>query len=46
MIGISADDITGSNDIGIMFTNGGYTADIYPYDAPLDFKYGKPDVLT
>ena len=34
MIGISADDITGSNDIGIMFTNGGYTADIYPYDAP------------
>jgi uncharacterized protein YgbK (DUF1537 family) len=45
MIGISADDITGSNDIGIMFTNGGYTADIYPYDAPLDFKYGKPDVL-
>lgn len=45
MIGISADDITGSNDIGIMFTNGGYTADIYPYDAPLDLKYGKPDVL-
>ena len=30
MIGISADDITGSNDIGIMFTNGGYTADIHP----------------
>ncbi len=32
MIGVIADDITGSNDIGIMFGKSGYVVDIYSYD--------------
>jgi len=32
MIGVIADDITGSNDIGIMFSKSGYVTDIYSYD--------------
>jgi len=32
MIGVIADDITGSNDIGIMFSKSGYIADIYSYN--------------
>lgn len=31
MIGVVADDITGSNDIGIMFSKSGYISDIYNY---------------
>ncbi len=46
MIGVVADDITGANDIGVMFTNGGYTTDVYSYDAELSFLSGKPDVLV
>ena len=33
MIGVVADDITGSNDIGIMFAKSGYLVHVYPYDA-------------
>lgn len=33
MIGVIADDITGSNDIGVMFSKSGYIADIYSYDS-------------
>ncbi|NQT57878.1 MAG: four-carbon acid sugar kinase family protein [Bacteroidetes bacterium] len=29
-VGVVADDITGSNDIGLMFTKGGYTAGVFP----------------
>ena len=46
MIGVVADDVTGANDIAIMFANGGCTVDVYAYDAPLAFPYGKPDVLV
>lgn len=45
MIGVVADDITGANDIGAMFTIGGYTADVYGYDDDVDFRYGRPDVI-
>ncbi len=31
-IGVVADDITGANDIGIMFAKSGYTAHVYPFD--------------
>ncbi|MFS0613433.1 four-carbon acid sugar kinase family protein [Lederbergia ruris] len=31
MIGVIADDITGSNDIGVMFSKSNYIADIYTY---------------
>jgi uncharacterized protein YgbK (DUF1537 family) len=30
-IGVVADDVTGSNDIGIMFAKGGLLAHVYPY---------------
>ncbi|TJY43559.1 four-carbon acid sugar kinase family protein [Cohnella pontilimi] len=33
MIGISADDITGAGDIGIMFAKAGYASHIYPFTA-------------
>lgn len=45
MIGVVADDITGANDMGAMFTIGGYTADVYGYDDAIDFSYGRPDVI-
>lgn len=38
IMGVVADDITGSNDIGIMFTNGGCLAHIYTYEKPGDFR--------
>lgn len=33
-MGVVADDITGSNDIGIMFANSGCLAYVYTYDSP------------
>ncbi|QGH33650.1 four-carbon acid sugar kinase family protein [Gracilibacillus salitolerans] len=33
MIGVIADDITGANDIGVMFNNGGFISDVYSYDS-------------
>lgn len=47
MIGVIADDITGSNDIGIMFSNSGYIADIYSYHSSVlsEIPEEKPDVL-
>ncbi|TCP29466.1 uncharacterized protein YgbK (DUF1537 family) [Scopulibacillus darangshiensis] len=45
MIGVVADDITGSNDIGIMFGKNGYVADIYPYESLVKEGDGKSDVL-
>ncbi|MCM3443508.1 four-carbon acid sugar kinase family protein [Metabacillus halosaccharovorans] len=47
MIGVIADDITGSNDIGVMFSKSGYIADIYSWHSfmrdQLPDKW--PDVL-
>ncbi len=31
-MGVVADDVTGSNDIGIMFAKGGYAAHVYTYE--------------
>lgn len=47
MIGVIADDITGSNDIGVMFGKSGYIADIHSYDANIldQMPLPKPDVL-
>lgn len=38
MIGVVADDITGSNDIGSMFAKNNYLTHIYPYQKRGDFK--------
>jgi uncharacterized protein YgbK (DUF1537 family) len=47
MIGVIADDITGSNDIGVMFGKSGYIADIYSYEPTtlIQLSQEKPDVL-
>lgn len=47
MIGVIADDITGSNDIGVMFGKSGYIADIYSYEPTtfVQLLQEKPDVL-
>jgi uncharacterized protein YgbK (DUF1537 family) len=47
MIGVIADDITGSNDIGVMFSNSGYVADIYSYHSSVleQMTVETPDVL-
>jgi len=46
MIGVVADDITGANDIGIMFAKRGYLVYVYPYDAFEAHSADKlPDVL-
>lgn len=50
IMGVVADDITGSNDIGIMFTNGGCLAHIYTYEGPGDYRdrsgaHASPDVV-
>ncbi len=34
IVGVVADDITGANDIGIMFAKAGWVAHVYPYDGP------------
>jgi uncharacterized protein YgbK (DUF1537 family) len=46
LIGIVADDITGANDIGIMYAKADWRADVYPYPF-LQSKMGTfpPDVL-
>jgi uncharacterized protein YgbK (DUF1537 family) len=45
LIGIVADDITGANDIGIMFAKAEWQTDVFPY--PLYNKIGTfpPNVL-
>ncbi|MEC0178467.1 four-carbon acid sugar kinase family protein [Paenibacillus favisporus] len=40
MIGVIADDITGANDIGIMFAKAGLTTHVYPAD---ELRHGLPD---
>ncbi|WP_152398950.1 four-carbon acid sugar kinase family protein [Paenibacillus cellulositrophicus] len=40
MIGVIADDITGANDIGIMFAKAGLTSHVYPAD---ELRHGLPD---
>ncbi|GAB2566604.1 four-carbon acid sugar kinase family protein [Gracilibacillus alcaliphilus] len=47
MFGVIADDITGANDIGIMFSKSGYIADIYSYHADVlrEILAEQPDVL-
>ncbi|MBB3131090.1 uncharacterized protein YgbK (DUF1537 family) [Paenibacillus rhizosphaerae] len=42
MIGIVADDITGANDIGIMFAKAGLITHVYPVD---ELHSGLPDTL-
>lgn len=46
-IGIVADDITGANDIGIMYAKAGYITYVYSYDGAfvLDTTDGEPDVI-
>ncbi|MDN4072997.1 four-carbon acid sugar kinase family protein [Fictibacillus terranigra] len=46
MIGIIADDITGANDIGIMYAKHDWPTDVYPY--PFEYSFDKgalPDAL-
>ncbi|WP_077623223.1 four-carbon acid sugar kinase family protein [Sediminibacillus massiliensis] len=47
MIGVIADDITGSNDIGAMFSKSDYLVDIYSYHPSVGSQItgDKPDVL-
>lgn len=47
MIGVIADDITGSNDIGVMFAKSNYIVDIYSYSpsSSPQVKKGNKDVL-
>lgn len=40
MIGVIADDITGANDIGIMFAKASLTTHVYPAD---ELRHGLPD---
>lgn len=45
-VGIVADDITGANDIGIMFAKKGYSAAVYPYSDNMELKgAGEIDVV-
>ncbi|SFI74124.1 Uncharacterized conserved protein YgbK, DUF1537 family [Paenibacillus sp. UNC496MF] len=48
MIGIVADDITGANDIGIMYAKAGLRTDVYPLEAwdPDAVAKDRPDVLV
>ncbi|RPI52331.1 MAG: four-carbon acid sugar kinase family protein [Chloroflexi bacterium] len=47
-MGVVADDITGANDIGIIFARTGYLVHVYTYDPATPFGYGDalavPDV--
>ena len=47
-MGVVADDITGANDIGIMFGRAGYLVHVYTYDPAAPFHHGEalsvPDV--
>ncbi|MCM3717782.1 four-carbon acid sugar kinase family protein [Fictibacillus phosphorivorans] len=42
MIGVVADDITGANDIGIMFAKSNYVTDVFPYDESISFSGSQP----
>ncbi|MBX3062728.1 MAG: four-carbon acid sugar kinase family protein [Anaerolineae bacterium] len=44
IIGVVADDITGANDIGIMFAKSGYLAHVYRYDSIEGVDLAVPDV--
>lgn len=46
MIGIIADDITGANDIGIMFAKAEITTHVYPMEAWAGQGTNEPDVLV
>ncbi|MFD2611934.1 four-carbon acid sugar kinase family protein [Paenibacillus gansuensis] len=47
LVGVVADDVTGANDIGIMYAKAGYETHVYPYDG--SFTPGtsdeRPDVI-
>ncbi|MBM7551539.1 four-carbon acid sugar kinase family protein [Thalassobacillus pellis] len=47
MIGVIADDITGSNDIGVMFRSSGYSADVHSFSRNVldEILADRPDVL-
>ncbi|SFJ51340.1 Uncharacterized conserved protein YgbK, DUF1537 family [Halobacillus dabanensis] len=47
MIGVIADDITGANDIGIMFSSSGYETDVYSYSPTVieEVHNHRPNVL-
>ncbi len=45
-MGVVADDITGANDIGIMFAKAGLLTHVYAYEKPGDFMLvGDPDIV-
>lgn len=46
MIGIIADDITGANDIGIMYAKAGITTHVYPMEAWAAEGLNQPEVLV
>lgn len=49
MIGIVADDVTGANDIGIMYAKAGYATHVYTYNADKGLTLQaaeRPDVLV
>jgi len=45
MIGIVADDVTGANDIGIMYAKNEWKTDVFLYPHFIENKTKKPDVL-
>jgi uncharacterized protein YgbK (DUF1537 family) len=45
MVGIVADDVTGSNDIGLMFAKHGYRVEIYSHFEERDVHTVNADVL-
>lgn len=47
-IGIVADDITGANDIGLMYAKAGLRTDVYPLESrnPAAVASDRPDVLV
>lgn len=47
MIGVVADDITGANDIGIMFAKQNYETHVYPFEPEAAVQVqGSPDVVV
>ncbi|MEH7380565.1 four-carbon acid sugar kinase family protein [Bacillus sp. JJ1533] len=46
MIGVVGDDITGSNDIGIMFGNSNYTVNVYSYENGMNLPEQNADVVV
>lgn len=38
MIGVVADDTTGANDVGVMFSNNQYSVKILPYKEKADYE--------